>query len=419
MIGNFTRFDMARPPIRQWRILTPVTWLAAFPRAWRHRCSVDKSGMPAGLKPPYFLLCNHNSFLDMIVTTQAIFPHRANYVVAIDGFIKIEGLLRRVGGIGTRKFTHNANMVKNMLAARQFGDIMVMYPEARYSLCGTNSELPYSLGKMIQSMGWPVVTLIMHGHHVDYPFWHGKGHGVKPLQAEMRLLFTGDEAKSLPVGQINARLAEAFRYDDFAWQKRNGIRVTAPDRAEGLHKVLYQCAVCRTEYHMRSQGDRLFCDACGAAWRMGELGDLAAEYGEGVFSHIPDWYNWQRANVRAEVETGTYGVETPVRIESLPNTSGFVVFDKPGHLVHDMDGFTLTGEYGDEPFTLRWPALSQTAAHIEYDYMKRGDCVDLSTLDDSFYLFPQSDDVAVTKIAVATEELYRRAMREQLAVGVA
>jgi hypothetical protein len=407
MIGNFVRFDMARPPMRQWRVLTPVTWVAAFPRVWVHRSKVDKSGVPAGLKPPYFLLCNHNSFLDMNVTIQAIFPHRANYVVAVDGFIGIEGLLRRVGGIGTRKFVHNSFLVKNMLSARQFGDIVVMYPEARYSLCGTSSELPYSLGKMVASMNLPVVTLIMHGHHVDAPFWHGRGHRVRHINAEMKLLVTKDESQSLPIETINERLADAFTYDDFAWQKTNDIKIADPARAQGLHKVLYQCPSCKTEYEMASQGTRLCCTSCGKSWQMGQLGDLAAESGETEFAHIPDWYEWERANVRAEIDAGTYGVRTPVRIESLPNSKGFVTFTKTGQLCHDMDGFSLAGEYDGAPFTLHWPVKGQSACHIEYAYKGRGDCVDLSTMDDSFYLFPLDAAVNVTKIALATEELFR------------
>jgi len=410
MIGDFERFDMARPPKRQMALLTPITWVAFF-RGLAHLSRIDKSGMPKGFKPPYFLLCNHNSFLDIVVTTKAIFPHRANYVVAIDGFIKIEGLLRAVGGIGTRKFVSNANMVLNMLDARKFGDVMVLYPEARYSLCGTATELPWTLGKMVQSMGWPVVTLIMHGHHVDYPFWHGKSHGVKGIKAEMKLLVTKEESTTLPIEEINRRLAEAFTYDDFAWQKANGIRVKDPKRAEGLQRLLYQCPACQAEYRTQSHGSTLTCEACGKSWEMGELGDLTATSGETEFSHIPDWYEWQRANVRREVEAGTYSCATDVRIESLPNSKGFVVFEKPGHLVHNMEGFTLTGEYDGQAFTQQWPADKQSGCHVEYNYMGRGDAVDLSTLDDSFYLFPLQDDVAVTKMALATEEMFRRAGR--------
>ena len=422
MIGEFARFDMTRHPTRQWRLLTPMTWAVSYPWALWRRSRLDTSGLPRGLKPPYFLLCNHNAFFDFTVTTKVVFPHRANYVVAVDGFVGIEGLLRRVGGIGTRKFVHNGHMVRNMLAARDFGDVMVMYPEARYALCGTGSKLPSSVGKMIQSMDIPVVTLIMHGHHVDAPAWHGRRHGVRKVEAEAKLLLTLDEVRNLPVEAINARLAEAFTYDDFAWQKARGIRVNDPRRAEGLHRVLYQCPACSTEYRMQSSGDTLSCGHCGKAWRMTELGELRATSGPTEFSHIPDWYEWERANVAQEVASGTYAVDTPVRIESLPNTKGFVTFDEPGRLIHDMDGFKLTGTYGGEPFALDWPVASLIACHVEYNYKKRGDCVDLSTMDDSFYLFPQNADVCVTKLALATEELYRgysRAKKAALAAAAA
>ena len=135
MIGQFDRFDMARKPKRQMRLLTPVTWLLSYPKAIAHQAQVNKDGMPGRIKPPYFLLCNHNSFMDFMIMTKAIFPHRANYVVAIDGYIGRERLLRAVGGICNRKFTRSINLVRNMLCARDNGDIVALFPEARYSLC--------------------------------------------------------------------------------------------------------------------------------------------------------------------------------------------------------------------------------------------------------------------------------------------
>jgi hypothetical protein len=140
---------------------------------------------------------------------------------------------------------------------------------------------------------------------------------------------------------------------------------------------------------------------------MSELGQLRALSGETEFPHIPDWYEWQRANVHREVAEGAYSFEAEVRIESLPNAKGFITFDGPGRLPHNMDGFTLTGAYEGETFSLNWTVQSLYSCHIEYDYMGRGDCVDLNTNDDTLYLFPGGNDFAVTKIALATEELYR------------
>ena len=413
MIGEFKRFDIGRRPNRPWRLLTPVTWLLSYPKNWIHRAKIDKTDMPKKLKAPYFLLCNHNSFMDFMIMTKAIFPHRANYVVAIDGFIGIEGLLRAVGGICNRKFTTDIRLVKNMLYARNNGDIIALFPEARYSLCGTSSKLPASLGKMIRKMNIPVATLIMHGHHINSPFWNTGSRKVKPIESEMKLLFTQEQTQSLSVDEINTRLADAFVYDDFAWQKEKGIRVKDKRRAEGLHKVLYQCPACNKEYTMSSDKSTLRCEHCKKAWDMNEYGELCAQTGETEFSHIPDWYEWERANVRREVKDGAYSFESEVRIESLPNSKGFVTFGEPGRLTHNMDGFTLTGIYEEKPFTLHWAAQSQDSCHIEYDYKGRGDCVDLNTNNDTFYLFPTCDNFAVTKIALATEELFASGSKNQ------
>ncbi|MCL2339540.1 MAG: 1-acyl-sn-glycerol-3-phosphate acyltransferase [Actinomycetia bacterium] len=430
MIGTYQRFNMGVRPKRQWPIFTLIIWLASFPKTWMHRARIDKSAVPKDLQPPYFLLCNHNSFMDFMNMSRAIFPHRANYVVAIDGFIGREWLLRNVGCIGNRKFTHSISLVKNMLIARNMGTIVVLFPEARYSLCGTASALPDSVGKMVKRMNVPVVTLIAHGHHVNSPFWHVGNRGVKPVNSVMKQLISAEETQSLSVEEINARLGQEFVYDDFAWQKKQGIQVSQPDRAEGLHKVLYQCPSCLTEYQMESSGNLLRCAACHTVWEMTESGELVAQNTPGRdadqgatgrdadqgaethntenrFSHIPDWYEWQRQNVRQEVEAGHYRFQSAVRIESLPNAKRFVVFEEPGLLTHNMNGFELNGRCQGEDFTVSWPVSQLYACHIEYDYFKKGDCVDLNTNDDTFYIYPTRPDFAVTKIALATEELHR------------
>jgi hypothetical protein len=53
-----------------------------------------------------------------------------------------------------------------------------------------------------------------------------------------------EDLEKLPLDEINRRIAEAFKYDEYTWQKEKGIKVKYKGRAEGLHKVLYQCASC-------------------------------------------------------------------------------------------------------------------------------------------------------------------------------
>ncbi len=405
MKKHIKRFDMSAPPIRQRHFLRPIVWALTLPFVKLHNSKIVKTNCE-GLKPPYLLLCNHNAFYDFKVATKAIFPHRANYVIAIDGFIGREWLVRNVGGICKRKFTSDIRLIRQIKRVFDHGDILVLYPEARYSLCGTTAVLPDSLGAMCRMMGVPVVTLVCHGHHLYSPFWNHRKRKVSGMVADMKQLFTAEQVKQLSTDEINKAIREEFFYDDYAWQKKHQIRIDEPFRAQGLHKVLYKCPSCGSEYRMMSEGTELFCEACSKRWQMTEYGELEAVNGSTEFTHIPDWYEWEREEVRREIQDGTYYFEAECHVNSLPNARKFISLGN-GTLIHDMTGFHLKGSMEFEPFSMEKSVSSQYSCHIEYDYRgKCGDCIDLNTLEDTYYIYPHGKNFSVTKIALATEELY-------------
>lgn len=403
MFDRYPHFDMARKPMRMH--LRPLIWLLCLPDLISHRNRLEKINME-GIKPPYLLLCNHNAFMDFKVATKATWPHRVNYVVAIDGYLKREWLLRFIGCICKRKFTRDMTLVRQLKESAKRGDIPAIYPEARYSLCGTNAVLPASTGKLAKFLKIPVVTLICHGHHINSPFWNLHDRKVKGTRATMKCLYTAEELEKASPDEIFDRINREFSYDEYSWQKENNILIKYPKRAEGLHKVLYQCPHCGTEYRMATHDDILECTACGKQWKYGEDGELRATDGETEFGHIPDWYEWERSNVRKEVEEGRYSFECTAHVDILPKDR-YIHIGK-ARLVHDMDGFTLCGSHDGEDYEVKWPASELYSCHIEYEYLgKFGDCVDLNTLTDTFYIYPEDCDFSVTKFALATEALYR------------
>lgn len=403
------RFDMTKPPLRTKWYLKPIRNLLCAPALWRHKPIISYENGVENLKPPFLMLCNHNAFFDFIIASTVLGKNDANYVVAIDGFIKREWLLRSLGCIGKRKFTNDTNLIRNLKKVVDMGNVAVIYPEARYSLCGTTAVLPRSLGKLAKFLGVPVVTLICHGHHVNSPFWNtSHDRGVRPTEATYKLLLTKEQVETLDIDTINKYIVDEFQYDDFAWQKQRGIRIRDKKRAEGLHRVLYKCPNCLSEQNMTSSGIRIACTACGKEWEMTEYGELRAISGDTEFSHIPDWYEWERLCVRKEVEEGSYssGVLSVV-VDSLPNSKGFIRLGR-GTLIHDMNGFRVevTDREGRRHEMIK-EVPSLYSCHIEYQYLfKHGDCVELSTLSDTWYIYPEGQ-FSVTKMALATEELYR------------
>ena len=251
----------------------------------------------------------------------------------------------------------------------------------------------------------PVVVLNMHGNYLNSPVWNLKKRNIR-IAADFTQLITQKETEELSNEEIFQRIDKAFHYDEYKWQKENNVRIQYKKNAEGLHKVLYQCPNCMTEYEMNSQGNKIWCGHCGKEWVLSELGELSAVQGETEFSHIPDWYEFERSQVRKQVEEKTYAWAGDVIVDSLPNSKGYIRLGK-GRLTHGMDGFTLEGDFESGRLSLRKEPLSMYSCHIEFEYFKKGDCIDLSTLHDTYYIYPQGKKFSVTKMALATEELYK------------
>ena len=407
---NKKRYNTARYPIRQPKVLTYLIWLlsrcALIGKQWK----VEKVNME-GLKPPYMMLSNHMYFIDFELAAMGTGGHRINNVMSIDGYYRRPWLIELIGGICTRKYTMDLHLVKSINKVLKRGDVLSMYPEARYSPCGVLSYMPDSLGKLVKMNKVPVVTVVHHGNHLHSPFWNFRKKRKVPLHTVMTRLLTAEQVKSMSVEEINAALREALYYDDYQYQKDNGIRITEPYRAEGLHKVLYQCPACGKEHEMGSEGAELYCRACGKRWHLREDGNLEALTGETEFSHVPDWFLWEREQVAAQIENGTYSFEDEVEVFSLPRCWKFEKLGR-AKLRHTIEeGWVLEGHYNGEDYRIHRRPNQTNALHIEYDYcyIRPEDCVDISTENDSFYCYPITRTDVVTKLAFATEILYERA----------
>jgi transposase-like protein len=398
-------FDMKKPPVKPKWFLVPIAWLLSFPETIKHRVKIIRQGTE-NLKGGYVLLCNHNSFFDFKVATRALFPRLANNIVAIDGFINREQLLRDVGCILRRKFITDmmtVNHIKHIL--KKLNNVCAIYPEARYSLVGTNAILPPSLGKLVKLLQYPVATLICHGHHLQQPVWNLNKRKLK-TSADFKLLFTKEQLKTLSVDEINKKINEAFIYDDYQYQLENNIHITYKHRAKNLHKVLYQCPSCKSEQHMNSDFDKLWCDKCKKNYQMDTLGQLKALNGETEFTHIPDWFEWQRQQVNQQIKDATYCFNEEVAIDILQNSTGYYRIGK-GKLIHDKSGFRLFCQSGDQTLNVEKRVLDNYSVHIEFDYFKKGDAISFSTDDETYYIYPINPKVSVTKIHFAVEEMYK------------
>jgi len=375
---------------------------------------IEKINME-GLKPPYILLSNHMYFVDFYLNSIATFPHKVYNIASVDGYYRRPFLMELIGCMCKRKFTTDPDLIRsvdNVLNKKK--SIMCMYPEARYSPVGTTAVLPDSLGMLVKKMKAPVVVMLHHGNHLYTPFWNFRNPRKNvPLHTTMKCILKPEDIEKLSMYEIQDIITAEMQYNEYTWQKQYCIEITDEHRAEGLHKILYQCPECLTERKMASEGTHIFCKECGKKWHLKTNGELEATDGKTKFSHIPDWFEWERSNVRAEVESGNYSFCDDVEIFSLPSCMRFRKVGK-GKLYHSYDGFTVEGEYNGKQYKINRPVSGMYSAHVEYDYcyIRPDDCIDISTHNDSLYCYPTQNDV-ITKLCFATEELYLKANGER------
>ncbi len=410
--SRIRHFDFQKKPRKPGVLMPLAKWLLCTPDLKKRKAEIRKHDMEGLEGKPYLLLVTHSSMVDFCLMLTATHPHPVNNVMTLEGFNTYTApVMRNLGVLGKRKFVTDINLIRHIkYCLNELGTIFCLFPETRYSLDGCTSFLPDSLGGLVKMMRKPVVILKIHGNFVTCPQWNKKNKKTF-VEADMYPIVSEEEITSLSAEEIFQRIEREFQYDDYQWQLEKGLVIDHPDRTRGLHCLLYKCPNCGAEHQTDSGGCELWCNACGKRWRQDALGRLAAVEGETEFSHIPDWSNWERACVRREIEEGTYYFEDDVRVETLPGWTRFYKHGM-GKLIQTPAGTRIEGcIYGEDTVIEKAP-LDLYSMHVEYDYLGRGDCVDISTNDDSYWLYLSKRD-AVTKLSFATEEIYKIARASQ------
>ena len=367
-------------------------------------------------KEPCLILMNHSCFLDMQIAYRILYPRPFNIICTSDAFVGVFGIMqwvmRLIGCVPTQKFVTDIGLIQDMTYCfRNLKTSVLMYPEASYSFDGTCTPLPRKMGVLLKKFGVPVIMIETFGAFSRNPLYNELQvrKGVK-VSAKATLLYTKEDIKTKTVQELSDGLDKAFGFDHFRWQKEQGVEINDAFRADGLHRILYKCASCGEEGHMEGRGETLHCCKCGKTWTLTPLGELEAMDGEPEFTHIPDWYAWERRQVAKEILDGTYKQDTDVRICMLVDFEA--IYDVgSGHLTHTKEGFHLTGCDGRLEYTQKPQACY--GLYADYYWYEIADTVCIGDNDKLYYCFPK-DGTPVAKIRLAVEEMYKLYKSKQL-----
>ncbi len=231
-----------------------------------------------------------------------------NVVIGHNNIFK-KGLFKLLlsGGIIPKKlYQADQRSVMDMLKVLKMGGSLLIFPEGIQATSGSMHPIFAGTSKLIKKAGVPVVLCKSYGSYLIRPRYRrhdNKGH----QEYHYEILFTEQDLKEMSLEEIDARLLERFRFNDFEWNKTARNKYTGgkgEPLAKGIDSVLYYCPKCKQEFTLETEGDKIICRNCGNTVVLNEYYDLVPETESDhmPYSSIDEWFKHQRKLVSEEVK---------------------------------------------------------------------------------------------------------------------
>jgi len=358
---------------------------------------------------PFFFISNHASRLDYIFTGAPLLPMRMNFVAGYNEFHRshLSLVFKLLRVIPKKNFTPDLYTVKEISRVIKAGGGVCLFPEGMSSISGANQPVAIGTGKLLKHHKVPVYYSVIRGGYLTSPKYNLRDRFGR-VNVEFDQLFTPEDLDRLSVEEIEDIINRAIYHDDYAWNKIHKHHYNIGENgAEDLEDLLFWCPRCGRQHTMATEGNKIFCTACGNGATLTDTYELVPFDDECVIPETQTvWFAKERELIRREVEDENFVLEEEVSLGMLPPytllknqaTSEIV---GSGILRLDRSGLTYTGTKNGESFTF----------HINSRNLPTyGMCTDLSR----FYTFYEGEFMefypkhrTVEKFFLATEEIHR------------
>lgn len=308
-----------------------VVFLAGLYFRWFLGLRVDRSAIK-DIRPPFFVVAGHASWLDFITVSIALYPHRMNYMAAYNFFRNpvLKLLLGLMGAIPKNQFTNDNQAIlktKNVIGC---GGIVAIFPHG----CLSNEGRPGgfaapSIAKLFKAFKIPVVAVQIAGGYLTRPRWTKRIRKGR-MDATVTRILNSEELNTFSVDDIYRGVLSAIDFDDYQWQRKNKVTFKGIRLAEGAELVLYKCPKCLTEFTLRSKGNKLFCLSCGnEAMVNNKLFFEPCKEDSIVFDGFDNWYDFQQKCLLTEIHDPGFKITASTAL--LWNEPGKYGYQEMGH----------------------------------------------------------------------------------------
>jgi len=213
--------------------------------------------------------------------------------VASDGLFRDTAklLLLAIGVIPKIKEQSDMITIKELQRAISLGFPVGIFPEGEQNWDGKTSELIPATAKLVRLLKIPVIVPISKGAYLSKPRWSWKIRRTR-VEIHYKRIIDADEIGGMRLVEIEQRIKEAFKHDEYEWQRRKMSPILSESRAEHLELVHFLCPSCEVIGNLHSRGNVLSC-TCGYQVVVDRFGFFSYPDGEPSFESPHEWVIWQ------------------------------------------------------------------------------------------------------------------------------
>ena len=247
-----------------------------------------------------FLIWNHQSRRDHTLLTLAAWPRKINIVCEYNEFFRkhLYFALRAANILPKRQYTGDVGGIRAIRDIIQKGGIVALSPEGNSSVAGDQMPIVPGTGRFLQAFNVPVYMAYFQGSYLTNNKVDDKDR-IGKIFCQTKLLFTPEQLRSMKSDEIDAKINEEFRQDDYAWNKIARIKYAGGNHmTDGLCDINYKCPRCGAELQMECKDSYIKCKCCGNGATMDEYYDFHKFDDTCVIPVSPsEWAHWERQTV--------------------------------------------------------------------------------------------------------------------------
>lgn len=375
--------------------------------AKKYKMNVNFIDDPKKEKGAYILISNHASRLDYIFTAVPLLPQTLNFVAGYNEFLRshLHTIFHLLQEIPKKNFTPDMYTVLEIFRVIKSGGRVVLFPEGMSSISGGSQPVALGSGKLLKKLNVPVYVSSIKGGYLVSPKYNLIERPGK-VEVSYKKLFSVDDLSRLNADEIQDILNKEIQTNDYLYNETAKNIYKTNEVMKNIEQLLYKCPVCGAEFENESGNNYLVCKKCHNKVEMDNSYALSAVNGKLLFKNPKDWFDYQREEVKKEIQDPEFYLEDEVDIGFLPKYEYLKnlktsEIEGNGVLRIDHKGIHFQGIRNNEPYEVEFN-LVETPTY--------GMCTDASR----FYTFYKGEFIefypkrlSTIKWLLVTEELHR------------